>query len=316
MSKRSSHRDRISQTLQRTSESGVTSDFTHDTGNLQNINIPLISSRHMQPRRHFDDQALQSLIESVRVQGVVQPIVVHQRTDGGFELVAGERRLRAAQQAGLTQIPAKVVSGLDENQLNFIAAMENLQREDLNPVDEADAILNVLSAELSVPHDNLPAFLSRLRRVDRTGHNVMSNEGVIENSDRAAIQSVEAVFSQLAKGNWQSFVANKMGVLKLPSDLLEAVRKGELEYTKAIALRKVKDGERRSRLTGKARDVSLEELRRLIREATEQPEDEARTFTNRLGKVAKAENWKALSTRERLQASRLLEKLESLLKIE
>lgn len=313
MSRRPSHRDRISQTLQRTSTSNVTDDFTYGSGDLQNIAVSLISLRGRQPRRQFDDQSMRSLVESVRAQGVMQPIVVHQRPDGGFELVAGERRLRAAQQAGLPIIPAKVVSGLEERQLDFIAAMENLQREDLNPVDEADAILNILSTELSAPRDELPALLSRLRKLDRAGHNVMSKGKAVENSDRAAIQSVEAVFSQLAKGSWHSFVANKLGVLKLPNDLLDAVRSGDLEYTKAIALRKVKDAEMRERLTEEARSVSLEQLRQMIHEATEQPVDDARNLADRLGKVAKAEKWRALNTKERLQAKKLLEKLEALL---
>jgi ParB family chromosome partitioning protein len=312
MSKRASHRDRISQTLQRTSTSSVTSDFTYGSGDLQNIAVSLVTPRSRQPRRQFDDQSMQNLVESVRAQGVMQPIVVHQRSDGGIELVAGERRLRAAQQVGLTTIPAKVVSELEERQLDFIAAMENLQREDLNPVDEADAILNILSDELSVPRDELPALLSHLRRASRAGHNVMSKGEGVTASDEAAIRSVETVFSQLARGNWQSFVANKMGVLKLPDDLLEAVRRGDIEYTKAMALRKVKDPEIRDRVMSEARGASLEQLRGMIRDATDQPDDDARAYALRLGKVAKAEKWKALSTKERVQATKLLEKLESL----
>lgn len=315
MSRRASHRDRISQTLQRTSASNVTGDFTYAAGDLQNIATQLISPRHRQPRRQFDGQAMQSLVESVRAQGVMQPIVVHQRPDGGFELVAGERRLHAAQLAGLPTIPAKVVSGLEEGQLDFIAAMENLQREDLNPVDEVDAILNVLSTELSVPRDDLPAFLSRLRKLDRIGHNAMSNREAVESPDETAIRSVETVFSQLAKGSWHSFVANKMGVLKLPHDLLDAVRKGDIEYTKATALRKIKDAEARRRLLDDARGASLEQLRWLIREATEQPADYARDLADRLGKVSKAERWRTLGTKEQLRAVKLLEELESLLKV-
>ena len=314
MSRRDAHRDRISQTLQRSSPSSVTSDFTHGAGDLQNIAVSLVSPRNGQPRRQFNEDTMRSLVESVKAQGVMQPIVVHQRPDGRFELVAGERRLRAAQQVGLSTIPAKVVSGLEEPQLDFIAAMENLQREDLNPVDEVDAILNVLSAELAVSRDELPALLSRLRKLDRVEHNVMSKPGLIETPDKATIRSVEAVFSQLSKGSWHSFVANKLGVLKLPDDLLDAVRSGNLEYTKATALRKVKDAEARKRLTVGASSMSLEQLRGMIREVIEQPENDARNLANRLGKVAKTEKWSSLGSKERLQAMKLLEKLETLLR--
>ncbi len=313
MSKRTSHQDRINQTLQRTSDSSVTADFTNRDGDLQNIDVQLIDARSQQPRRQFDNEALQSLVESIRAHGIMQPIIVHQKPSGGFELVAGERRLRAARQAGLLMIPAKVISALDERQLDFIAAMENLQREDLNPVDEVDAILNVLASELHVSRDDLPALLSRLRRVDRSGHNVMSKQSEGNQADRDAIKRVEGVFSQLAKGNWQSFVANKMGVLKLPSDLLEAVRRGDLEYTKAIALRKVEDSEIREHLLIGAETASLEQLRQMIKDASQHPSEKAQDFTLRLKKIAKADRWKTLASKERAQASKLLEKLESLL---
>ncbi len=313
MSKRTSHQDRINQTLHRTSDSSVTADFTNRDGDLQNIDVQLIDARSQQPRRQFGNEALQSLVESIRAQGVMQPIIVHQKSSGGFELVAGERRLRAARQAGLLIIPAKVVSALDERQLDFIAAMENLQREDLNPVDEVDAVLNVLANELHVSRSDLPALLSRLRRVDRGGHNVMSKQSEENEADRDAIKRVEGIFSQLAKGNWQSFVANKMGVLKLPSDLLEAVRRGDLEYTKAIALRKVEDSEIRERLLIGAETASLEQLRQMIKDASQHPPEKAQDFTLRLKKIAKADRWKTLASKERAQASKLLEKLESLL---
>ena len=313
MSKRTSHQDRINQTLQRTSDSSVTADFTNTDGDLQNIDVQLIDARPHQPRRHFSDEALQSLVESVRAQGVMQPIIVHQKSGGGFELVAGERRLRATRQIGLPTIPARVVSALDERQLDFIAAMENLQREDLSPVDEVDAVLNVLANELSVPRSVLPALLSRLRRVSRSGHNVMSKQTKEKQADQDTIEKVEAVFSKLTKGNWQSFVANKMGVLKLPGDLLEAVRRGDLEYTKALVLRKVENSETREGLLREASKLSLEQLRQRIKDSTQYPTEKAQSFALRLGKIAKADKWKTLAPRKQAQASKLLEKLELLL---
>ncbi len=316
MSKRTSHRERINQTLQRTSDSNVTKEFTQSDGDLQNVEIQLIAIRARQPRRQFDDGAQQSLTESVRTRGIIQPIVVHQQPTGGFELVAGERRLRAAQQVGLVTIPAKVVSGLNASQLDFIAAMENLQREDLNPVDEVDAILNILASELSISRPDLPAFLSYLRRVERARHNVMSSEKTGKSPDENTIEKVEQVFSQLAKGNWQSFVANKMGVLRLPNDLLEAVRRGNLEYTKATALRRVKNEDTRKQLLNRAEEMSLEQLRQVIREPTKQRADDSYSFALRLKKVARTEKWKTLTEKQQLQALRLLDKLEALIEVD
>ncbi len=312
MSKRASHRERISQTLQRSSGSTVTSDFTQLAGDLQELDVSLIELRASQPRRQFDNEALRNLQESIRAQGVMQPIIVHQDASGTFKLVAGERRWRAARGAGLQKIPARVIAGYTGSQLDFIAAMENLQREDLNPVDEADAILNILTNELSTPRTEVPALLSRLRRVDRAGPNVMSSGEDPEQADIQTIEKVVTVFSQLSAGNWQSFVANKMGVLKLPEDLLEAVRTGELEYTKATALRRVKSEADRRDLIEVAKQVSLGQLRDMIRDHTEPPQDQASASTKSLNALARKQ-FDRLAAKDRKKALKLLQELETLL---
>jgi len=91
----------------------------------------------MQPRTHFDEASLQSLADSIRSHGVVQPLLVRRR-DGGYELIAGERRWRAARLAGLSRVPVVVKEVPDESLLE-IALIENIQREDLNPIEEAQA---------------------------------------------------------------------------------------------------------------------------------------------------------------------------------
>jgi ParB family chromosome partitioning protein len=103
------------------------------------INLPVTQVRPnpQQPRQHFDPERLQELAHSIRQQGVIQPIVVRRRPDG-FELMAGERRLRAAQMAGFELIPALVKKANDQEALE-VALLENLQREDLNPLEEARA---------------------------------------------------------------------------------------------------------------------------------------------------------------------------------
>jgi ParB family chromosome partitioning protein len=312
VSKRSSYRERITQTLQRASASTVTSDFTQLAGDLQEVDVSLIELRPQQPRRQFDNASLRHLEESIKAQGVVQPIVVHQKEGGGFDLVAGERRWRASKNAGLERIPARVITGHTDHQLDFIAAMENLQREDLNPVDEADAILKVLANELGADQAELPALLSRLRRVDRSRHNVMSKQDDLA-GDLEIIKKVETVFSQLAAGNWQSFVANKMGVLKLSDDLLSAVRRGEVAYTKANALRRVKDAEARAELLNLAKDKSLEELRELVRQRIKQSPGEPHRLRTRLNDVARHKRLETLPDKKHKRALKLIEELERLL---
>ena len=112
----------------------------------------IVPNRH-QPRQRFDEAALRSLADSIRQHGVMQPVVVRPMPDepDRYELVAGERRWRAAQEAGLDHLPA-VVAALDDQSLAEWALIENLQREDLNPIDRAEAFQR-LADLFNLPHD-------------------------------------------------------------------------------------------------------------------------------------------------------------------
>lgn len=101
------------------------------------IPVAAIRPNPQQPRKSFDEKALAELADSVRTTGILQPLLVRERSDG-FELIAGERRLRAARLAGLVEVPALVRSDTEGAALLEYALIENLQREDLNPVDEAE----------------------------------------------------------------------------------------------------------------------------------------------------------------------------------
>ncbi len=113
---------------------------------LKMLAISAISPLPGQPRTHFDEGALNDLAESIRSRGVIQPIIVRPRDGGRFQLVAGERRWRAAQRARLHEIPA-LVRNLDEREVMALALIENLQREDLNPVEEARAYRRLADEE-------------------------------------------------------------------------------------------------------------------------------------------------------------------------
>ncbi len=105
--------------------------------NITEIEIAYIAPNKYQPRRHFDEEALAELAESIRQYGVIQPVVVR-KTMSGYELAAGERRWRAARMAGLKVIPA-VVRDYSDSEMTEIALVENIQRRDLNPMEEANA---------------------------------------------------------------------------------------------------------------------------------------------------------------------------------
>lgn len=120
------------------------------------VELPLddIRPNPYQPRKHFDEEALAELAESIKQTGVFQPVIVRQSVIKGYELIAGERRVRASRMAGKETIPA-IVRQLDEEVMIEIAVVENLQREDLSPLEEAEAYemlmnkLNLTQAEVA-----------------------------------------------------------------------------------------------------------------------------------------------------------------------
>ena len=113
-----------------------TSDIESDQ--LREIDIDRILPNSHQPRKNFDEDGLNELADSIREHGLVQPVVVRPLDDGFFQLIAGERRWRAAQRAALVRIPA-VIREANEHDVLELALIENLQREDLNPIEEAQA---------------------------------------------------------------------------------------------------------------------------------------------------------------------------------
>ncbi|WP_407275786.1 ParB/RepB/Spo0J family partition protein [Halothiobacillus sp. DCM-1] len=135
------------------------------------IAVELIHPSPYQPRRHFEPEALARLADSIRAQGLIQPIVVRRRS-GEYELIAGERRWRAAQLAGLAQIPA-LVRELDDHEAAALALIENLQREDLDPIEQATAMRRLIE-EFAMTHQQVadvlgvsrPAISNALRLLD------------------------------------------------------------------------------------------------------------------------------------------------------
>jgi len=111
---------------------------------VQHIDIASISPHPDQPRKQFDEAALQELADSIAERGVIQPIIVRSLPRGGYQIVAGERRWRAAQRARLHQIPA-IVRDFTDAETMEIALIENVQRQDLNPVEEAEAYSRLIA---------------------------------------------------------------------------------------------------------------------------------------------------------------------------
>lgn len=126
-----------------TEDSPVVVPAPASTEGLQMLNVDKIQRGRYQPRRDMDEQALEELADSIRSQGVIQPIVVRSIDMGRYEIIAGERRWRAAQIAGMTTIPVSIRDVPDEAAI-AMALIENIQREDLNPIEEAVALQRLI----------------------------------------------------------------------------------------------------------------------------------------------------------------------------
>ncbi|MGM3309613.1 ParB/RepB/Spo0J family partition protein [Anabaena sp. WFMT] len=136
---------------------------------LQNIHLP-----PQQPRRYFDPQALAELVASVKQHGILQPLLVRPLTGGKYELVAGERRYRAATEVGLEEVPV-VVRKLSDDQAFQLALIENLQRQDLNPVEETEGILHLLAIRLESDVEAVKSLLYRMKNASSKGEKQLKN---------------------------------------------------------------------------------------------------------------------------------------------
>lgn len=129
------------------------------------LQVGQLEPNRFQPRTDFDETGLEELSESIRIQGIVQPIVVTPKGEGHegrYNIVAGERRWRAAQRAGLTEVPVVVREGMSDQQLLEMALVENIQREDLNAIEEAEAY-RALSETFSLSQEEIAARVGKGR---------------------------------------------------------------------------------------------------------------------------------------------------------
>jgi ParB family transcriptional regulator, chromosome partitioning protein len=158
----------------------ATEEAETSSNRVHMIALEKIHPNPRQPRRGFDETRLDELSHSVREMGILEPVIVRVAEDGGYELVAGERRLRAAQKAGLREIPALIREFAGRQSLE-VALIENLQREDLNPVDEARAYLRLTEefgrthAEISRDVGKDRSTISNLIRLLRLPDEILSN---------------------------------------------------------------------------------------------------------------------------------------------
>jgi ParB family chromosome partitioning protein len=259
-----------------------------------------------QPRRYFDPQAMQSLVESVKSEGILQPLLVRPVGEK-YEVIAGERRYRAAIEAELTEVPVTVREMTDEQAVHY-ALIENLQREDLNPVEETEGLLNLLALRLACDTSEVSSKLYHLE-------NEAKGKITRNVSGKEETETIEQVFASVGRMNWQSFVRTRLPLLKLPDDILNALRSGRIEYTKAKAIAQIKDETERKALLEDAiaSSLSLSQIKERVKAAqppTEPPPLAARMATTyQLAKKQKVLD----DPKKRKKLESLLSQIEALL---
>lgn len=268
-----------------------------------------------QPRRYFDPDKLEKIVASVKKHGILEPLLVRPKPDGLYEVVAGGRRFKAAAIAGLSEAPV-VIRELSDEEAFEIALLENLQREDLNPIEETEGILELLSIRLGTNQEGVVALLSRAAHPER---NTESVDNVIHSQEWQVVQNL---FDIVGRFTPESFRTNRLPLLKMPVTLLTALREGKIEYTKARAIARVKDDEQRSDLleTAIREDLSLTQIKEKIGEisrakADRTEKEEPGTLRTRLDaaykQVKKSKIWNNPTKQARLESA--LKVLEDLL---
>lgn len=293
---------------------GVEDLFTMDVeASATTISIHKIRVFKKQPRRWFDPEKMSQLVQSVREYGVLEPLIVRPFGNGEYELVAGERRLRAAKEAGLSEVPI-VSRELTDQQALQIALLENLQREDLNPVEEVEAILELLATSLNVSTENVKSILNEAANAKKR------DLELTENVSRQ-LEKIEIILAGIGRFNAESFRTSRLPLLNLSSDVLEVLRRGQIQFTKARTIAQIKDERNRTNVLSLAvaQNLSLSQIKTLIKQlrSTETAPEAAvsKTLSNRYADIGKrlqqAQLWQNDKKRKKLE--RLLNDLENLL---
>src|SRR5215212_5732394 len=288
--------------------------------NVRLLSLDALRLPESQPRRYFDPRAMDELIGSIQRHGILQPLLVRplgEERAGKYEIVAGERRYRAAREAGLSEVPVVVRKMGDEEAVQY-ALLENLQREDLNPVEETEGILRLLSLGLEKDVEDVISLLYRMQnslrhQARREGSIVTHN--VMGNSEE---EVVLGIFDGLGIMTWESFVNNRLPLLHLPDDILQALRSGRIAYTKARTIARLKDKKKREAMLREAtaQDLSLTVIRNrvntlLTNQATTIPLDLPGRASVLARKLRRRKFLRDEKKRERLET--LLAEMESLL---
>jgi ParB family transcriptional regulator, chromosome partitioning protein len=287
-------------------------DFNSEqAASSQTISITKIQLPSKQPRRYFDLEKQQQLTDSIEEHGILEPLLLRKLDRDLYELVAGERRYRSAQALGLKEVPV-VVKELDDKQALQISLIENLQRDDLNAIDETEAILELLAIEIDGTTENVASVLHRVNHAKNRGQELEENVFL-------QFQSIEKVLAGVGRFSPESFRTSRLPLLNMPEDVLRVLREGNLEFTKARVISRVKDEEQRRQLLKSAIDnnLSLTQIKEEIAQtkSIDTSQESEVPATVRFTRVVKAVNQSKIwdDPKKRRKLDKLIAELETLL---
>ena len=300
------------QSLTQGLSASIAQKFISDPDNVQpfqGVPIGQIKPLKKQPRRYFEPEKQAQLIQSIKKHGILEPLLIRPVGNGHYELIAGERRYRAAQELGLDEVPA-IVREFNDLEALQVSLIENLQREDLNPVEETEGILELLALEIGGTSEDVASVLHR-------ANHAKNRRQKLEENVFLQFQAIESVLSGIGRFTAESFRTSRLPLLKLPDEVLTALREGKIEFTKARAISQVKDEQQRTQFLEKAisEKLSLGEIKEQIKEL--KPEVEAtpeQVLTNRFTEISnrlrKNKTWGDRKKRD--QITKLLNELDKL----
>lgn len=272
------------------------------------VDISQIIRPANQPRRYFDEAALHRLANSVKEKGILQPLLVRPLNGGKYELIAGERRYKAAIIAELKEVPV-LTQELSDTEAYELALMENLQREDLNPVEETEGILELLSRKMGKQRDEIISLFHKSAHPQRK----TVNTGIHKNE----LEMIERIFTVVGRITPESFRTNRLPLLNLPTYLLEALKQGQIEYSKARVIGRVKEPKKAQKLLTEAikENLSRKEIEERVRQLNHKKHRSSRLekhLDSTITQVKKAKLWEQPEKKKRLEE--ILRELDQLLK--
>lgn len=285
--------------------SAFLSTLTEAPASTNTISISKIHLPSNQPRRYFDPEKLQQLTDSIKQHGILEPLLVRPLEQGGYELVAGERRYRAAKASGLDNVPITVRELSDQEAIQ-LALVENLQREDLNPVEETEGVLELLTLTMSCSREQISEALTQMATAQKKGIELSGNVS-------RQVEVIASILESTINLTPESFRTSRLPLLNLPLDILDALRQGKLEYTKARAIARVRDEQQRQQLLQDAidRSLSLTQIKQQVKEVTVGSKIDQATMSDRLVSISR--KLKGLDDpKKQKRLEKLLQDLEAL----